>query len=431
MSRLRVHAWPAPVAAVETLLAAAGPGYVWGESESGLGAAATIVARGATRFADVRDQARALFARVDAEPAHAPRLFGGFAFATGACRGACWREFADARFVLPRWRYVRDAGAATATLALALADDEPVAHALGERDHLLALLARPPATRSADAREREQLAVDAWRRLVDEVGAAIARGACEKIVVARAGRLTASAPFDVRGVLARLALPLTTRFALRAGDTCFVGASPERLVELRGADVRADALAGSAATATVLLASAKDRHEHELVVAAVAASLAPLCAELDVPRAPELRALREVVHLHTPVTGVARAGVHVLDLVAALHPTPAVAGVPTHTAVDWIARREPAPRGWYAGPIGWLDGRGDGSFVVALRSGVLDGDSATIFAGAGIVAGSHADAEYVETALKQRALASALGAPPAAPPLAAAPPAQPSPVSQP
>jgi isochorismate synthase EntC len=99
----------------------------------------------------------------------------------------------------------------------------------------------------------------------------------------------------------------------------------------------------------------------------------------------------------------------VLDLVDALHPTPAVGGVPTASALDWIATHEPAPRGWYAGPVGWFDAAGDGEFAVALRSGLLVGNRAYVYAGAGIVAESDADAEYAETDLKQRALLGALG----------------------
>ena len=115
------------------------------------------------------------------------------------------------------------------------------------------------------------------------------------------------------------------------------------------------------------------------------------------------------MHLHTPLTGVLREAVHVLDLVAAVHPTPAVGGVPRQDSVAWIAAHEPDPRGWYAGPVGWFDAGGDGEFAVAIRSGVLEARRAHVYAGAGIVAASDPAAEYAETSVKQRSILRALG----------------------
>ena len=200
------------------------------------------------------------------------------------------------------------------------------------------------------------------------------------------------------------------------GGAAFVGASPERLVRKRGRVVDSEALAGScartgddAAAAAALAASAKDRAEHAWVVAAIEAALAPRCRTLDVPSAPAVRTLRQILHLHTPITGELAQGAHVLELVAALHPTPAVGGTPTADAVAWIAAHEPTPRGWYASPVGWFDAAGDGEFAVAIRSGLLAGATATLFAGAGIVAASDPAAELAETELKLRALSDVLG----------------------
>jgi menaquinone-specific isochorismate synthase len=201
-----------------------------------------------------------------------------------------------------------------------------------------------------------------------------------------------------------------TRFAFRPGETAFVGATPERLVARRGLSVASEALAGSAARSEALLASRKDLGEHGFVVREIARRLRPLCRSLTVGERPDVRELRHVLHLHTPIEGVLAEPTHVLELVEALHPTPAVAGVPTDGALAWIAARESAPRGWYAGPVGWLDGDGDGEFAVALRSGVVDGARAWLYAGAGIVRDSDPRAEYDELELKQRALAAALGA---------------------
>jgi isochorismate synthase EntC len=161
--------------------------------------------------------------------------------------------------------------------------------------------------------------------------------------------------------------------------------------------------------AAQLLASAKDRREHELVVSAIRDALEGMRSDIDAPAEPVVRTLRHVLHLHTPIRAVLSEPHHVLELVAALHPTPAVGGTPTPYAIDWIKHHEPVARGWYASPVGWFDLDGDGEFAVAIRSGVIVGDRAHLWAGAGIVAGSDPDKELAETELKLRAMLGALG----------------------
>jgi menaquinone-specific isochorismate synthase len=208
--------------------------------------------------------------------------------------------------------------------------------------------------------------------------------------------------------------PGTTRIAIRppAGAT-LIAATPERLVGLAGRTATCDALAGSHArgegAAEALLASAKDRREHALVVDAIAAALRGLGGNVTQPAAPRVRELRDVVHLHTPIAAELAEHRHVLELAAALHPTPAVGGTPTAYATQWIAAHEATPRGWYAAPVGWFDLDGDGELAVAIRSGVLDGARAQLWAGAGIVAGSDPDRELAETDVKLRALLGAMG----------------------
>ncbi|MCB1034068.1 MAG: chorismate-binding protein, partial [Acidobacteria bacterium] len=177
--------------------------------------------------------------------------------------------------------------------------------------------------------------------------------------------------------------------------------------------IETEALAGSIGSgdrqAARLLASHKDLGEHALVVEHLVERLRPFCDTLDWSTQPRIRELRNLLHLHTPIRGRLHRDTHILDLVAALHPTPAVAGVPAEAAVRWIAQRESTPRGWYAGPVGWFDAAGDGEFDVALRSCLLAGPTVWLFAGAGIMLDSDPEAEYQETALKQRSLLAALG----------------------
>jgi menaquinone-specific isochorismate synthase len=161
-----------------------------------------------------------------------------------------------------------------------------------------------------------------------------------------------------------------------------------------------------------LLASAKERAEHRFVVDDVASGLAPLCQRLDVPDQPSIVPLRNVSHLGTQVSGQLAgpptAWPTALDLAATLHPTAAVGGTPRAAALDWLARREGFDRGPYAGPVGWVDARGDGEWMVGIRSALVQGTTARLYAGVGIVADSDPVAELAETQLKLQALLAAL-----------------------
>jgi isochorismate synthase len=210
--------------------------------------------------------------------------------------------------------------------------------------------------------------------------------------------------------------------ATRGGEAApvFAGATPELLARVSGRSVEAQALAGSAARGRTalhdarvrraLLTSAKERREHEVVVAALREALAPLCEEIAFEEQPHALCLSGLQHLETRVR--ARLGcsesVRLLELAARLHPSPAVLGAPRAAAARWRSAHEALERGWYAGGIGAFDANGDGELFVALRCALLRGERARLFAGAGIVAGSRPEAEARETRLKLRALLGAL-----------------------
>jgi isochorismate synthase len=400
------------------------------ESVAGVGAAVEINGQGAARFNDVAAGADCLWQRLRctqrAEVSGQPvRLFGGFAFCPGHADDPLWRRFGDARFVLPRMIYQDLPSGAALTLVVPLgALDAPVGDhrsALRMRQ-LVELLEHAPADEHCGPMARPTQVVirhmgeRGWAERVERARWEIAQGRLEKVVVARRAELSMTEPIDVHQVLASLAAldPGCTLFALGWQDAMFVGATPERLVAKRGRELTSEALAGSCgsfgpAAAAALRGSPKDLCEHEIVVRELCRALEPLCANVSAAAQPEVRTLRHVLHLHTPVTALLRQPLHVLELVERLHPTPAVGGVPADAAVDWIAREEPVRRGWYASPIGWFDADGDGRFVMALRSGVLSGQRAHLFAGAGIVRQSDATRELEETRLKLQSLFSALG----------------------
>ncbi|HTM83310.1 MAG TPA: isochorismate synthase [Mycobacterium sp.] len=253
----------------------------------------------------------------------------------------------------------------------------------------------------------------------------------DKVVLARALRLVADEPWDVRAVLRRLADadPAATVYLADlspAGGshigTALVGASPELLVAREGDAVICQPFAGSAprsadpdvdrANATALAASGKDRREHAFVVDVVRKVLDPLCTELQIAAEPELHGTDALWHLSTPIRGTLREKhTTAIDLALALHPTPAVGGVPTEAAAALIGELE-GDRGFYAGAVGWCDSGGDGRWVVSIRCAVLSADRHTALAnaGGGIVAESDPDDEVVETTTKFRTILTGLGA---------------------
>jgi isochorismate synthase len=240
---------------------------------------------------------------------------------------------------------------------------------------------------------------------------AIAAGVADKLVLTRAIRLKAEAVISALPILDALAAqhPSCTTFGTGQAGKSFVGASPETLLALDDTRVAVDALAGTAWQSSALaLGADKNRREHDFVAHAVAGALAELCHDILVPDAPEVMQLNTLTHLRRRVTAQRPPDVSAFDLIARLHPTPAVGGVPTHAALDWLARHGDRRAAWYTGGIGWIDAAGDCDIAVALRCGLLEGDEATLYAGAGFVAGSDPAQELAETEAKFAAMRAAL-----------------------
>jgi len=267
----------------------------------------------------------------------------------------------------------------------------------------------------------------------DGVRQALARLGTEtglrKLVLSRTLSLDFAEDVDLPRMLARLwrqnphgytyALPLSPD-----GQHLFIGASPELLVRRQGRQVFVHPLAGTTVrgadpdsdtrNAQALLASTKDRLEHAVVVEAIESALKPLCHRLNIPAQPSLTSTARLWHLGTAITGeLADPEIHALDLAIALHPTPAVCGLPAADARRAIARIEPFERGYFAGAAGWCDARGDGVWSVAIRCAEVAGRHLTLYAGAGIVPGSIPEQERIETGNKLRTVLDALGLEPA------------------
>jgi isochorismate synthase len=259
-----------------------------------------------------------------------------------------------------------------------------------------------------------------WCELVAHATKALrdaAPGELDKVVLAREVLVEADVPFDRAGVLRRLRAAYPGCFLFQVDG--FLGASPELLVGRAGDVVRAQPMAGTAPRggdpaadarlAAGLLASTTYRHEHQITIDMVFDTLIPWCSYLDYEPEPSVVGVANVQHLATLVEGrLSQPAPSIVELVQALHPTPAVNGWPRAAAQRWIAEHEGFDRGRYAGTVGWVDGRGNGTFAVSIRCADVDGSTARVVAGNGIVADSDPDTELAETQVKLQALLSAL-----------------------
>jgi menaquinone-specific isochorismate synthase len=401
-----------------------------GFAVAGAEAVLEFTASGPDRFVAARDRIAAILADTIAvgpldEPFAGPHFFFANSFASEASASAA---FPALRLFVPRWQVARMGDSTVAVANLLITADAPLdliaakvwkAH---EKFRAFDYSSARRKERPSAPRQAEEIGgAGAYQHAVGRALEEIARGDYRKVVVARARRLTTAEEFHPLGVLNHLRqhYPACYAFSIANGrGQSFIGASPERLVRVAAGRMHTEALAGSAprgesasedaAHARALLQSEKDQREHRLVVESIARRVADLGLKLEHASQPRVLGLANVQHLHLPISATLPAGVNILDLVERLHPTPAVGGTPREPAVAAIARLEPFERGLYAGPQGWVDHRGGGEFFVGIRSALVDGHTATVYAGAGIVAGSTPEKEFAETDLKFKALTEAL-----------------------
>ncbi len=365
-----------------------------GEGIVGWGVAAELRTSGPERFAEAhawwRDRTRSAVVRDEVGvPGTGLVAFGSFAFAD---------EPGDSVLVVPEIvvgrrdgvAWMSHIGASTITAPTVPVPVEPA-------------LAPEGLTFSDGA-----LSGAEWERVVADAVARINGGDLEKVVLARDLLAQAQGPIDVRWPLTRLAQDYPTCWTFHV-DHLF-GATPEMLVRRERGLVTSRVLAGTIRRtgddardlqlAATLARSSKDLEEHEYAVRSVADALAPHCTSMNVPEAPFVLHLPNVMHLATDVTGVIDDETTSLELAEALHPSAAVGGTPTPVARALISEIEGMDRGRYAGPVGWMDASGDGEWGIALRSGELRGDTVRLFAGCGIVADSDPEAELAEAQAK-------------------------------
>jgi salicylate biosynthesis isochorismate synthase/menaquinone-specific isochorismate synthase len=259
-----------------------------------------------------------------------------------------------------------------------------------------------------------------FERAVAEASGAVAAGEVRKLVLAREVTVSAGAPFKAAAVFdaLRSGYPACYCFCVGTPEAAFLGASPELLVRRSGAVVSTVALAGStrrSADPAVddhlgerLLHSAKDLIEHGSVVRTIEQSLAPHSVWVTAAEDPSVVKVANIQHLATPIRAQLAEPRSAIELAGALHPTSAVGGEPWERARELVASLEQLDRGWYAGPVGWMDSTEDGELCVALRCALVNGNVAHCYAGVGIVADSDPEAELAETEMKLQAVVPAL-----------------------
>jgi isochorismate synthase len=412
--------------------------FLWERPADGFGIAALGVtarfsAHGAGRFGEIAAASDAVLRETVTDAAShalgAPLFVGGFAFAPDPTQDERWRGFPAGLMLLPRLLVVRREQSTTLTATCMV---DATSNGADVLQHLAADLRsmQRSAASACDEHANDPIAahytaaptlpLPVWKQAVAATVDDITHGRLDKLVLARSCTVASSRLFDCGRILRHLrrTYPACVLFWIGTPDGDFLGATPEPLVRRCGRSISTAAIAGSTAPGTSAAAaralaqalehSRKERVEHTIVVRAIAEALAPVCEQLDVAPAPQVLRLDNVQHLVTPITGRLSDSQHILELVGRLHPSPAVAGHPRAAALQLLREREALDRGWYAGPIGWMDANHDGEFAVAIRSALVRGSEASLYAGAGIVAGSDPDAELDETRLKLQPLLSAL-----------------------
>jgi menaquinone-specific isochorismate synthase len=350
-----------------------------------------------------------------------PLIFGGFSFDPLKPKTERWTGFSDAKFIVPTVLLSVKKGRATVTVTLPSQNHEGMTESI---DRLFALLYDDQPSSSSPLPslvQCEEVKKHEWIDAVQKVIHHIRKGDFDKVVLAREVRFTFAERLDASSVLERLReqQPSSYLFALEQGESCFIGASPEQLVKKEGNTCYSTCLAGSIRRGKTmredeelgqwLLKDEKNLREHQFVVDMIKEAMMEVCENVKIPGKAQLLKMRDIQHLYTPVVGENRGDVSLFSLVERLHPTPALGGTPREKALEKIREMEPLDRGWYAAPIGWTDALGNGEFAVAIRSGLLQGNEASLFAGCGVVDDSEPLSEYEETKVKLKPMLSALG----------------------
>lgn len=341
--------------------------------------------------------------------------FGGMSFDPLRKRSSLWDNFPTSQLTIPAYLLVYNNGNyyftvnryidATDNVQEIITEIEAIEHELYHSKGKL-------VSKQQTIINKTEIEPERWKKSVAKAVAEINAGRAQKIVLARELRIKLNQQANIGRLLEKLTetQPNSYIFAYEQGDDCFIGATPERLVQVEKEALLSTCLAGTAPRgktaeederlAKALLNDSKNRQEHDYVVQMIKTQIEDFCDDIHIPNEPVIYPLRNLQHLFTPVTAMLKSTVTIFDLIEALHPTPALGGVPSDKALEFIRNEELLDRGWYGAPIGWLDSQSNSEFAVAIRSGLVQGDEISLFAGCGVMGDSDPEMEYEETNVK-------------------------------
>ncbi|MGE8079002.1 isochorismate synthase [Peribacillus loiseleuriae] len=353
-----------------------------------------------------------------------PLVFGGYSFDYNKTNSLLWDQFGDSLFYIPAFMLSIVKGQAYLTTNIVCTSEDEAnlfIDLINERENDIRNRLTNVAVSVNEYVEQIEDNPEGWKKIVAEAVSHMKHSELDKVVLARELRIVFKERIETVAVLRRLQKEQAGSFifCLESAGDCFIGATPERLVKKHGNELFSACLAGSIARGKdakkdrqlehELLHDQKNLLEHQYVVSMIKDALSLVCKRLDVPKDPTVMKNRHIQHLYTPVSGECDANVSIFDVIGKLHPTPAMGGLPTEQAVAWIRENEELERGFYASPIGWSDSYGNGEFAVGIRSALIQGNEASLFAGCGVLEDSTPESEYEETGIKFNPMLSALG----------------------
>lgn len=356
-------------------------------------------------------------------PATGIVAFGGMEFDPLKEGTELWKKFKPNQFYIPEIMFTEYEKAYFVTFNLLIHQgDTPkewMAFLLEKGEQFLS--EQPINQTQIEMIREEVIQPEEWKKSVKKAAEEVRDTDMEKIVLARELRLYFSDELNSAEVLYNLEKTQTDSylFAFERDGDCFIGATPERLVRTEKNHLLSTCLAGTAPRGKTdeedkrigedLLNDKKNRDEHHFVVEMIKDALVKTCTNVQMPESPVLHPLKNLQHLYTPVTGILKDEYSIFDVVKNLHPTPALGGTPTEAALRYIRENELLDRGWYGAPIGWVDSNQNGEFAVGIRSGLIQGDEVSLFAGCGVLADSNPEMEFEETRIKMLPLLNVLG----------------------
>jgi len=339
---------------------------------------------------------------------------GGMTFDPEREKSDLWKNFPTSQLTVPELLVVHSNNRFFITINKYMEPNESVEQVLHAIEQLKSIVYKVEMDHLSERKIVHKVEVEPeyWKQTVQKAVDKIKQNEASKIVLAREMKLTLNEDANIGTLLKKLMDTQTNSyiFAIEHDGHCFIGATPERLVQVNNKELLSTCLAGTAPRGKTkkedkkigqtLMNDQKNREEHAYVVHMIKDSITPYCDSIDIPEQPILYPLKNLQHLYTPVTATLKESFTVFDIIEKLHPTPALGGVPRKESLSFIREHELLDRGWYGSPIGWLDSNGNSEFVVAIRSGLVKGNQVSLFAGCGVMRDSDPQMEYDETNIK-------------------------------